>query len=72
MKIYVLLFNKDIQSTPGSIDELVKISKDKDELELTMESTNMEIDEHWDDDESDWDGVLFSYKPYMWIKEQEL
>ena len=72
MKIYVLLFNKDISSTSGGIDELVKISKDKDELELIMESTNTEIDEDWDDEECEWDGTLFSSQPYMWIQEQEL
>ena len=73
MKIYILVFDKDIQSTPGSIEELVKISRNKEELEVIRDKTNSEIDDYWGEDgDMEWDGVSYSSKPYMYIKEKEI
>lgn len=72
MKVYVLLFSQDISGTKGQIDEFIKISKDKDELLQLVETKNQWINEEWDDDDMEWNGVLMDGKPYYHIQEIEI
>ena len=72
MKIYVLLLNLDIQSTPCGVEKFIKVSTDKSELVELMNSGNDQINDEWDDDEGDYDGMLMSDKPYYYIEEKEI
>lgn len=72
MKVFVLVLSVDISSTPGSIHEFIEVSTDEEDLTDKMEEGNEEINEEWDEDDQEWDGMSMSSKPYYFILEKEI
>lgn len=72
MKVFILVLNQDITNTPTDIDQFVKVSLNREELENLMETGNSEIDEVWDEDWMEYDGISMSSKPYYYIMEKEV
>ena len=72
MKVFILVFNQDITNTPTDIDQFVKVSLNREELEKEVKVKNSEIDEVWDEDWMEYDGISMSSKPYYYIMEKEV
>jgi len=72
MKVFILVFNQDITNTPTDIDQFVKVSLNREELEKEVKVKNSEIDEVWDEDWMEYDGISMSSKPYYYIIEKEV
>jgi len=72
MKVFILVFNQEITNTPTDIDQFVKVSLNREELEKEVKVKNSEIDEVWDEDWMEYDGISMSSKPYYYIIEKEV
>lgn len=72
MKVFILVFNQEITNTPTDIDQFVKVSLNREELEKEVKVKNSEIDEVWDEDWMEYDGISMSSKPYYYIMEKEV
>jgi len=72
MKVFILVLSQDITNTPGDLDQFIKVSRNREELETLMEEGNSEINGSWDPDWMEWDGVSMSSKPYYYIIEEEV
>jgi len=72
MNVFILILNQDITNTPTSIEQFVKVSNNREELEKLMEEGNSEINEVWDEDWMEYDGVSMSSKPYYSIIQEEV
>lgn len=72
MKVFILVFNQDITNTPTDIDQFVKVSLNREELEKEVKVKNSEIDEVWDEEWMEYDGISMSSKPYYYIMEKEV
>ena len=72
MKVFILVFNQDITNTPTDIDQFVKVSLNREELEKEVKVKNSEIDEVWDEEWMEYDGISMSSKPYYYIIEKEV
>ena len=72
MKVFILVFNQEITNTPTDIDQFVKVSLNKEELEKEVKVKNSEIDEVWDENWLEYDGISMSDKPYYYIIEKEV
>ena len=72
MKVYILKLELDIQSTPGGIDTFIEISKNKESLEDKMKVLDKQLNEDWNEDDEDFDGILMSTKPYYFISEYDI
>ena len=72
MKVFILVLSQDITNTPGDLDQFIKVSRNREELETLMKEGNSEIDGSWDPEWMEWDGVSMSSKPYYYIIEEEV
>jgi len=72
MKVFILVLSQDITNTSGDLDQFIKVSRNREELETLMEEGNSEINGSWDPDWMEWDGVSMSSKPYYYIIEEEV
>ena len=72
MKVFILVLNQEITNTPTDIDQFVKVSLNREELEKEVQVGNSRIDEAWDEDWMEYDGTSMSDKPYYYILEKEV
>ena len=72
MNVFILILNQDITNTPTGIEQFVKASSNREELEKLMEKGNSEINEVWDPDLMELDGYSMSSKPYYSIIQEEV
>ena len=72
MNVFILILNQEITNTPTDIDQFIKVSRNREELETLMEEGNTEINGSWDQNWMEWDGIPMSSKPYYYIIEEEI
>jgi hypothetical protein len=58
MKVFILVLSQDITNTSGDLDQFIKVSRNREELETLMEEGNSEINGSWDPEWMEWDGLM--------------